>query len=173
LAAVDKRAFVATLAQQHGKRLRRFLAARLRDTTADIPDLAQEVFLRLLRVPRHESIRSPQAYLFTVAFHVLHQHKLKLAATPESVELMEVAEDLPTLVEDGPASRAENQERLEHVDRVLRELSPKAYAAFVLHRRHDLSLDEIAARLHVSRAMVKKYLAKAMAHCQMRLQSTE
>jgi RNA polymerase sigma factor (sigma-70 family) len=98
---------------------------------------------------------------------------LKLAATPESVEVMEVADDLPTLVEDGPASRAENQERLEQVDRVLRELSPKAYAAFVLHRRHDLSLDEIAARLHVSRAMVKKYLAKAMAHCQMRLQSTE
>ena len=129
--------------------------------------------MRLLRVQNHREIRSAEAYLFTVAFHVLHQHKLKLAATPESVELMEVADDLPTLVEDGPASRAENQQRLEDIDRVLRELSPKAYAAFVLHRRHDLSLDEIAARLRVSRAMVKKYLAKAMAHCQTRLQSTE
>ncbi len=166
MAANDKQAFVAALAHQHGKRLRRFLAARLRGAPADIPDLAQEVFLRLLRVPSHESIRSPQAYLFTVAFHVLHQHKLKLAARPQSVDLMEVAETLTTLAEDAPPSQAETQERLERLERVLRQLSPKAYAAFVLQRRHDLSLDEIAERLQVSRAMVKKYLAKALAHCQ-------
>jgi hypothetical protein len=65
----DNRNFVASIAARYGRRLRRFLSVRLRNT-ADVPDLAQEVFLRLLRVEGYESIRSPEAYLFTIASHV-------------------------------------------------------------------------------------------------------
>jgi len=42
------------------------LLARVRNI-ADVPDITQEVYLRMLRVPNVESIRSPEAYLFTVA----------------------------------------------------------------------------------------------------------
>lgn len=165
MAAHDKQAFVASLARQQGERLRCFLAARLRHAVADIPDLAQEVFLRLLRVPSHETIRSPQAYLFTVAHHVLHQHKLRLSSSPESVDIMDVAAELEAFVEDDPATHLETRQRLERLDHALQELSPKARAAFVMHRRYGYSLEEIGVRLGVSRAMVKKYLAKAVAHC--------
>jgi hypothetical protein len=71
--------FVATVAAQYGRRLRAFLAARLRNS-ADIADLAQEVFLRLLRVDAHEQIRNPEAYLLTVASHVIHQHSLNASS---------------------------------------------------------------------------------------------
>jgi DNA-directed RNA polymerase specialized sigma24 family protein len=71
----EKSAFVTSMATEYGKRLKRFLAARLRNAD-DVPDLAQEVYLRLLRVNDHEAIRSPEAYLVTVARHVLHQHLL-------------------------------------------------------------------------------------------------
>ena len=64
----DNRSFVASIAARYGRRLRRFLSVRLRNT-ADVPDLAQEVFLRLLRVEGCENIRSPEAYLFTIASH--------------------------------------------------------------------------------------------------------
>jgi len=64
------RNFVAAIAARYGPRLRRFLAVRLRNAD-DVPDLAQEVFLRLLRVEWYESIRSPEAYLFTIASHVV------------------------------------------------------------------------------------------------------
>ncbi|MDE2052995.1 MAG: hypothetical protein KGL45_03465 [Gammaproteobacteria bacterium] len=64
--AEDSNAFVAELAARHGRRLSRFLAARLRNA-ADIADLAQEVYLRLLRVERHDQIRNPEAYLLTIA----------------------------------------------------------------------------------------------------------
>ena len=50
------------------------------------PDLVQEVFLRLLRVERHESIRNPEAYVITVAGHVLHQHTLRLATRSQTVD---------------------------------------------------------------------------------------
>jgi hypothetical protein len=39
----------------------------------------QEVYLRLLRVEDHETIRNPQAYLYTIANHVLYQHTLRNA----------------------------------------------------------------------------------------------
>lgn len=82
---VDKvQAFVTDMATQHGRKLRRYLAARIRNA-ADLPDLVQEVFLRLMRIERHESIRNPEAYVMTIAGHVLHQHTLRLKAAPECI----------------------------------------------------------------------------------------
>src|SRR5215472_10670337 len=81
--------FVAEIASRYGLRLRHFFPQRLRNR-ADAPDLAQEVFLRLMRVEHHESIRSPEAYLFTVATHVLHQHTLRQSATPVSVDIADL-----------------------------------------------------------------------------------
>jgi RNA polymerase sigma factor (sigma-70 family) len=168
LPADDKQAFVAALVRDHGQRLRRFLAARLRNATADVPDLVQEVYLRLLRMPRHETIRSPQAYLFTVAHHVLYEHRLRLSATPEAVQMTDVLAEIESYVEEDPATHLETRERLEQLDNALQEISPRAYATFVLHRRYGYSLEEIAVQLGVSRPMVKKYLAKAVIHCRRR-----
>ncbi|MEP7246277.1 MAG: sigma factor [Gammaproteobacteria bacterium] len=77
----------------HGGQLRRFLAARVRNV-ADVPDIVQEVYLRMLRIPNVESIRSPEAYLFTVAQHVVQQHTLRASGTPPTVELSRIFEDL-------------------------------------------------------------------------------
>jgi RNA polymerase sigma-70 factor (ECF subfamily) len=81
LPTVDKTSFVAAIAVQYGRRLRRFLSVRLRKVQ-DVPELAQEVFLRLIRVDKHEAIRNPEAYLFTVASHVIHQHALRRTQSP-------------------------------------------------------------------------------------------
>jgi RNA polymerase sigma-70 factor (ECF subfamily) len=72
----SKRSFLTALEQSHGRELRRFLSSRLPRGSADVADLIQETFLRLLRIKDHEAIRNPQAYLFTVASHVVHQHAL-------------------------------------------------------------------------------------------------
>ena len=74
---------MVAMEQTHGRQLRRFLSARLRGASADIPDLVQEIFMRLLRIKDHEAIRNPQAYLFTVANHVLHQYALQRSTRPE------------------------------------------------------------------------------------------
>src|SRR5438105_597275 len=87
----DRNTFVTTLAGSHGERLRRYLASRLRYARGDIPDLMQEVFLRLWRIPRPEAIHNPEAYLFTIANHVLHQYALRQSMTPETLNLFEPA----------------------------------------------------------------------------------
>lgn len=170
LSTGNRQAFVADLARQHGQRLRRFFASRFRAARSDLPDLVQEVYLRLLRVSRHESIRNPEAYLFTVARHVLYQHKLSAAVATQSLDVEEVLEDLDARGDgDDPSEDAEGSQRLELLGQVLDELPPKCRAAFVLYGRYGFTLGEVSAQLGVSRSMVKKYVATALAHCHMRL----
>ena len=64
--AKNAQTLIEGLVASHGDQLRRFLLSRVRNI-ADVPDITQEVYLRMLRVSDVESIRSPEAYLFTVA----------------------------------------------------------------------------------------------------------
>lgn len=167
VAVDDKYAFVTGLAASHGERLRRFLATRLHRARQDVPDLVQEVYMRLLRVERPDSIRNPEAYLFTIANHVLYQHALRKVAAHETSSLDDF--DAAPDMDADPASQVELQQRLQNVDKALSQLSDKAHAALILYRRDGFSLEEVAARLGVSLAMVKKYLAKAILHCRQQM----
>jgi RNA polymerase sigma-70 factor (ECF subfamily) len=91
---------------------------------------------------------------------------MSLAVNPESAEPMEVLAQLESSMERDPADQVESRERIDRIDRALRDLPRNVHAAFVLHRRFGFTVDEIAAHLGVSRGMVKKYLARAMARCQ-------
>jgi RNA polymerase sigma-70 factor (ECF subfamily) len=160
----DKFVFVASMATRYGKRLTQFLSARLRNVD-DVPDLAQEVYLRLLRVNDHEAIRSPEAYLITVASHVLHQHLLGQDGTPPLVEISDIYEEFQSTAALGPEARAEFTQRLDVLEEALRHLPPREYAAFMMHRFAGYTIEEIAEKLGVARVTAKKYLAKALVHC--------
>jgi RNA polymerase sigma-70 factor (ECF subfamily) len=170
---IDQRqSFVADIVGRHGRKLRRYLAARLRNTT-DVADLAQEVFLRLLRVDRHDKIRSPEAYLFTIAGHVLAQHNLDRIATPPSEDIADPATDEHLAVETDYAVEIDLQRRAKEMEQALAQLGPNAHASLVLHCREGWTLDEIATRLGVSRSMVKKHIAKALLHCRQQMKGPE
>ena len=173
MALSDKQAFVADIEKQHGQRLRRFLASRLRHRAADVQDLAQEVYLRLLRIDHHETIRSSEAYLYTVAFHVLHQHVLRRSAMPEAVEITALIDEMESAPGSDPLTQVETQQQLEELQGALEQLSPKAQAVLLLHRRDGYSLEEIGTRLGFSRAMAAKYLSKALLHCRQRLREKD
>ncbi len=159
-----KHAFLTSVERVYGRRLRRFVSARLRNAAADTPDLMQEVYLRLLRIDNHESIRNPQAYLFTVASHVLHQHALRQSTTLDSVNFNDAESRLHADVQTDPAVQVETEQAFEELGRSLQKLSPKAYATLILNRCEGLPLAQIGERLGVSRDQVKKYLARALLH---------
>jgi RNA polymerase sigma-70 factor (ECF subfamily) len=165
----DRHAFLVSIEQAHGRRLRRFLSARLRNAAADAPDLMQEVYLRLLRLEDHEVIRNPQAYLLTIASHLLHQHALRQSATLESVSLGDDVLHVPAESSVNPAAEVEIEQTFDDLGRSLQKLSPNAYATLILSRRDGLTLQEIGEHLGVSRGQVKKYLARALMHVRQRL----
>lgn len=163
MASEAKHAFLASVQQSYGQRLRRFVSARLRNAAADTPDLVQEIYLRLLRIDDHEAIRNPQAYVFTVASHVIHQHALRQSTTLDSVSPVDFEARLPDSQTD-PAAEVEMEQAFEALGRSLQQQSPKAYATLILSRCEGLPLKQIGERLGVSRDQVKKYLARALLH---------
>ena len=169
LTSDTNRAFLTALEKTHGQQLRRYLAARLRNAAADVPDLAQEVYLRLLRIDDTETIRDTPAYLFTVASHVLHQYRLRRAAAPESVEIMDIVPELQNVADSDPAKQAELEQRLDQLGRELLRISPRAYATLMLHRCDGIPLQEIANQFGVSYSMAKRYLSKALTYLEQRL----
>jgi RNA polymerase sigma-70 factor (ECF subfamily) len=52
-------------------------------------------------------------------------------------------------------------------------LPERRRAAFILYRLHQLSPDEIAVRLRISRNMVDRHLRRALSHCLERLTTIE
>lgn len=162
MSIADNTEFVAALAVKHGRRLRRYLSARLRNA-ADVPDLAQEVFLRLLRVSRPESIRTPEAYLLTVASHVVHQHALSQSRRPQAADLLDSLEDFEELATPDGSGWVNTLHALEHS---LAQLPENVRACFILQRLYGYSLDEIVQEVGIARSTVKKYLVRALLHCQ-------
>jgi RNA polymerase sigma-70 factor (ECF subfamily) len=162
---------VAALVASHGTQLRRFLLSRVRNN-ADVPDLIQEVYLRMLRIPDHDAIRSPEAYLFTVAQHVAHQHAIRRSTVAPPAELQDMLVKLAEMPAD-PMSELSAEQSLRDLEYALQRLSPSERATFLYHRRDGLTLQEIASRLGVSRQMVKKYLAKAIIELRKQLNASE
>jgi RNA polymerase sigma factor (sigma-70 family) len=166
-----KHAFVTELEKSHGSAIRRYLAARMRNAAADVPDLVQEVFLRLLRLDNHEAIRNSQAYLFTVASHVLHQHALRQAAAGETAAVIDFAMEVDRADSD-PALQFELEQQFEQLGERLKQISPKAYATFMLQRCHGLSLQEVSEKIGASYSMTKKYLARALNYIETELEAS-
>lgn len=162
------RRFVASLEQRWGRGLRRYMAVHLRNVQ-DVPDLVQEVYLRILRIRDHEAIRNPEAYLFTVAGHVVRQHSLRQSTDWVVIDIFDAEEEALELQVPGgedPARRAENAQRVERFQKeILPRLPPRVGAALVLHRIHGYTVQETANVMGISRETVKQYLADAVEYC--------
>lgn len=166
--ADPKKGLVERLFAEHGRALQAFFYRRIR-TKSDAPDLAQEVYVRMLRVSDMAAIRNPELYLYTVANNLVKEHAVLDRRRASSVDLDEatVQQQLGELpVFDG---QLDTTQRVTRLRTVLAQLPPKCRAAVVLYYRHDLSYQEIADRLGVSSHMVKKYLAQALGHCRRRM----
>jgi RNA polymerase sigma-70 factor (ECF subfamily) len=166
--AETKNTLVARLFAQHGGALRAFLYRRVR-RHPDAAELAQEVYLRMLRIADMETIRNPEAYLYTVASnlakeHARHTRKDGAALDVDDPVVQEQLAELPNL-----AVELDDEQRIARLRQVLQQLPPKSHAAVVMQYWHGLSYEEIAQRLGISTHMVKKYLSQALVHCRRRM----
>lgn len=156
---------IATQASEYHAELQRFLMRRLR-SLHHAQDLAQEAYLRLLRVERAELVRQPRAYLYRIALNLVLEFQLRARREPityDSATFEEVAEQLSDTV----AEESEREADAEQIEHILAQLPPLYRAIFVLRKRDGLSYQEIAQQLEISVHTVKKYLARAVAKCRL------
>jgi RNA polymerase sigma-70 factor (ECF subfamily) len=160
---------VERLFAQHGGSLHAFLSRRVR-VRSDAAELAQEVYVRMLRVPDIGAIRNPESYLYTVAGNLVKEHARRQRKDGNALDVddplvQEQLAELPAF-----AGQLDTETRIRRLREVLQQLSPKCQAAVVLQYWHGLSYEEIGQRLGVSSHMVKKYLSQALVHCRRRMQ---
>jgi RNA polymerase sigma factor (sigma-70 family) len=166
--ADPKKTLVERLFAEHGPALQAFLSRRVR-RHPDAAELAQEVYLRMLRVADITAIRNPEAYLYTVASnlakeHARHERQDGTALDVDDPLVQEQLAELPAF-----ASQLDAELRIKRLREVLQQLPLKCQAAVVLQYWQGLSYEEIAQRLGVSTHMVKKYLSQALVHCRRRM----
>ena len=166
--AENKHRLVERLFAEHGGALRSFLSRRVRKGP-DAAELAQEVYLRMLRLEDSSIIENPEAYLYTVASNLAKEHSRLEGRSASAFDIDDplVQQQLAVLPSFG--AELDQQQRVKRLQEVLRQLPAKCHAAVVLQYWHGLSYEEIAQRLGISTNMVKKYLSQAMVHCRRRM----
>lgn len=149
---------------EYRPQLHRYLRSKL-GNEADVEDIAQESFLRLLRVDMPELIRQPQNYLFRIASNIVHDFYLKRSNSPDFIDYdmaMETGDN--NSLEDELDRRAD----IRKLETMIEKLPPKQKAAFLLKKRDGLRHEEIAERLDISVYSSRTYVSKTLAHCRMK-----
>jgi RNA polymerase sigma factor (sigma-70 family) len=163
-----KKSLVERLFVEHGGALQAFLYRRVR-RHPDAAELAQEVYVRMLRVPDMTTVRNPEAYLYAVASNLAKEHAHR---APHGSRVLDIDDPLVQgQLAELPAfgGDLDRERRIKRLREVLDQLSPKCRAAVVLQYWHGQSYEEIAQRLGISTNMVKKYLSQALMHCRRRM----
>ena len=139
--------------------LRRLLAARGPLGAHDVDDIAQEVFLRLLRFQNTELIEHPEAYLFRMATNVAGEWAM--LARHRHPHGQQWLSDLPAA--GRPEHEVGREAAQEEFRRALQALPARQREVLRLHFGDGLNRAEIAARLKMTERMVKRDLVLAYA----------
>jgi RNA polymerase sigma factor (sigma-70 family) len=168
--ADPKPSLVERLFAEHGGALQAFFRRRIR-STADAPDLAQEVYVRMLRISDQDAIRNPVLYLYTVANNLVKEYGVREGrrAAGLDVDALAAHEELELAALPAFDGELDALQRTARLRTVLKQLRPKCQAAVALRFTEGLTYREVAVRLGVSPAMAKKYVAQALVHCRRRM----
>jgi RNA polymerase sigma factor (sigma-70 family) len=162
----DRRARLTDWFREWRTPLRRFLVLRS-VRPADLDDVAQEVFLRLLRYERSELVEHPQAYLFKMASNVAAERSMRASyRRPHDAKWLAYLRAGPDQEPEEAVARAAAQQ---HLRAALARLAPRPREVLRLHFGDNLSHAEIAQRLGVTPRIVKRDLINAYARLRVEL----
>jgi RNA polymerase sigma factor (sigma-70 family) len=153
-------ALAAGIYESRGGDLLRYLKHRF-CSEADARDIAQEAFLRFIRLSEPERVKNPEAYIFRIAGNLLWEQRLR--KREQSGQSSEVES---TVVEHTPFDLASAGQSAARLRAALDILPPMQRAVLILHLRDGLSFADIAVHSGISNTMAKKHFKKALAACQ-------
>jgi len=156
------RAMLASKAVEYSAELHRFLVRRMR-RPQEVEDLAQEVYVRLLKFGTDELIANPRGYILKTASNVAHEFLKKDRRSQEHVVVdSEIIEQFTEHADEDPTYQLARRLSTEsQLNAALARLAPIHKIVLLMHYREKYTREEIAARLKVSSRQVKRYLAAA------------
>jgi RNA polymerase sigma factor (sigma-70 family) len=159
-----QRARIAEWVRRWNFDLTRFVERRVR-IRADAQDLAQEVYLRLLRTSQIDLIAEPQAYLYRMASNVAAEWRMRACESkPHSSDELEMLLETRT-----PEVRLDEEQDQARLREALAGLGVMPRAVIFLKLREGMTNEEIASHLGITRRMVKRHLVSGYAELRARL----
>lgn len=131
-------------------------------STADREDVAQDVFLRVLRFVRgFRRGHSFPGWVYRITVNAAHDHRARAGRRRRDETgwhdgLLEAADAAP-----GPARIAEDRDRVRRLERAVTGLSERERAVFVLVELEGLSTLDVARALGITRITVRRHLGRA------------
>ena len=137
--------------------LRKFLIGKGAIPASDLDDVAQEVFLRLMRYERTELIEHPQAYLYKMATNVAAEWAIRgrYVRPHESKWLSGLSAD------EQPEDEVNQVELQDEVERALLTLPPRQREVLKLQFFEGMSRMQIAEKIGTTERSVKRTLTKS------------
>ena len=140
--------------QQYDKLLR-YCYMKLRDR-ALAEDLTQETFIKFFESKDYHSIGKEMAYLYTIARNLCIDYFRK--------HKDELIEDLPAKIQEMPESRDKVEDIVDRIsiEQALDSLTADEREAVVLRFSGELSVEDIAKSMDISRFAVRRRISSAL-----------
>ena len=140
--------------QQYDKLLR-YCYMKLRDRTL-AEDVTQETFIRFFESKDYHSIGKEMAYLYTIARNLCIDYFRK--------QKEELIEDLPAKIQEMPDSSDKVESIVDQlsIEQALDSLTADEREAVVLRFSGELSVEDIAKSMDISRFAVRRRISSAL-----------
>jgi RNA polymerase sigma factor (sigma-70 family) len=155
---------IPALFKRWRKPLRQWLSHRSGIRTVDLDDIAQEVFVRLLKYSDDTAISNPQGYLFRIAANCANEWQERAVNSKEHMPVETLSEGWEEMIdrctpEACVAVEQARQRQKEAVDKLPR----RQRKVLLLHINEGLTYKQIALRERITYRIVLRDLTRAYA----------
>ena len=158
---------ISRLFEEHNQSLLRFVSARLH-SQQEAKEIAQEAYVRLLNLDEPNTVSYLRAYLFRIAANLVSDRLKQRERRSRLRDLVFFEQETSS---PPPESILDAYDELKIIQTAILELPAKCRKAFLLHKIHNVSIEDTSKEMNLSPRMVRIYVARALAYCQEQLDS--
>jgi RNA polymerase sigma factor (sigma-70 family) len=156
---------VERLFREHNASLLRFIAAKI-GSEQEAKEIAQEAYVHLLQLDHPEAISYLRAFLFKTASNLAVD---RLRQRGRRAHVMNAGNEDFSVFELSPERHTAGEQTLDLFRTAVQELPARCRQAFLLHRIHDMHVEDIATQMNLQPRMVRRYISRALDYIQARL----